>query len=444
MRLFDLRTSLVIVLLCLPLLFIPKINLMTFDGETAGLRMDDLILLGFALILFWAHFGLRKKLFDIEWWVLILTVFSLFSFGLNRIFVGLGWLQVDAKIFYCVRILEYFLFFYVGAMASRFTYFSTKNIIWAFFLWNVAFILMQKFGLIGTWTSWGYSTNSSYRTAGISSFPSEMGALLNLIFCYLIFDKTQNPRIAHLLPSGLRKFMALSYTYTMFLICSIFVIFTGSRIAIVALILPFLAKLKEEVNFRKISTLIIAIPLFAGAAVLLTLLIQNTYSVVERSVGLLSMSNIDLVYEVWDNIALDVDPVGHESVALGDQDVSWWIRIHKWCHALKIYVIHPECWLQGVGPGFATGALDGGFLRVLTEYGIIGSYIYFKLFQVIWRQNQQLKWVVIAFLFNMIFFDAYLAYKPMVLIFFMSGSAYARKLREEEMNTNKLVHEYAI
>lgn len=428
MRLFDLKTSFIILMLCLPLLFIPKINLVNFSGETAGIRIDDIVLLSFSLILFWAHFGLRKKVYDIERWVLALTAFSFLSFGLNRIFVGLGWLHVDAKIFYCIRMLEYFLFFYIGAMAIRFSYFSARNVIWAFFLWNLVIILLQKAGLMGTWSSWGFTWNASYRTAGIASFPSEMGALLNLMFCYLIFDESRRPNSVNILPGPLRKFLSASYVYWMFLICAILVIFTGSRIAIVALLLPFLVKLKDEISFRKVSSLIIAIPLVAVGVIVMIFLIQNTYSIAARSYGLISTANFDLIIKVWENIALDHDPIGNESVAMGDYDMSWWMRIHKWCYALKIYYLNPECWLQGVGPGFAMGGLDGGFLRILTEYGIIGSYMFYKLFQVIWRQSRQMKWVLIAFFFNMIFFDAYLAYKPMVMIFFMSGCAYAEKV----------------
>ena len=42
--LFDKRLAALLSLLCLPLLFLPKVNLLRFSGETAGLRIDDLLL----------------------------------------------------------------------------------------------------------------------------------------------------------------------------------------------------------------------------------------------------------------------------------------------------------------------------------------------------------------------------------------------------------------
>ena len=50
-------------------------------------------------------------------------------------------------------------------------------------------------------------------------------------------------------------------------------------------------------------------------------------------------------------------------VKFENYDMSWWMRIQKWCYALKMYVMHPISYLQGVGPGFATPALDGGFVE---------------------------------------------------------------------------------
>jgi hypothetical protein len=116
---------------------------------------------------------------------------------------------------------------------------------------------------------------------------------------------------------------------------------------------------------------------------------------------------------------------------MGSYDASWWMRIHKWAYALKLYCLHPECWLQGIGPGFAMAALDGGFLRILTELGIIGCVLYGRLFYLIASQTTQLYWMMVAFMLNMVFFDVYLAYKPMSLLFLIAGYAYATKAKSE-------------
>lgn len=425
MRFFDRKTSLLIVLFCLPLLFLPKINLIKFGGESAGIRIDDLILVCFALILFWAHFGLEKPLRRIEWWMIGIIAASFFSYILNRIFVSLNWLHVDAKLFYCVRLFEYFLFFYIGIMASQF--FRISTVVRAFFIWNMAIMILQKVGLMGMWSVDGFSNDATYRVTGIASFPSEMGALLNIIFCFLIYDQSQRPKIIRMFPPIVRKFIDMTFLYWVFLLFAVLVIYTGSRVAVAALVLSLLFKLKEELSFRSPITLFFSIVFIVVGAFMMFYLIMSTYSILHRSMGLISLANFELAAEVWEHIDLSHDPIGNESVAAieGAYDMSWWMRIHKWCYALKIYYLHPECYLQGVGPGFAMGGLDGGFLRILTENGLIGCFLYWMFFREISKMSKQLKWMMVAFCVNMVFFDVYLAYKPMTLLFLVTGYAYS-------------------
>ena len=121
-------------------------------------------------------------------------------------------------------------------------------------------------------------------------------------------------------------------------------------------------------------------------------------------------------------------PPGHEVVTPETYDASWWIRIHKWIFAAKSFFYNPECYLQGLGPGFCGAALDEGLLRIIVEYGIVGTFLFWKFFSSLAKISLQTRWMVIAFLINMIFFDAYLAYKAMSLLLFASGYAYRRKL----------------
>lgn len=438
MRLFDKSFSFGLVICGLPLLFLPKINLISLGaGETAGIRVDDILLVFLFLIIGWAHFSLHKRMSAIEKWLFGIVAFSLFSFSLNRTFVAQGGLHVNSNIFYCLRLAEYFVFFYIGAMALSF--FRLSAIIKTFLIWNLGFMLLQKAGWVGQFSFSGYVASAEDRVVGIASFPSEAGMLLNLIFCFLIYDEEKNRRLSHLLAPDIRSFFEQTRIYWLFLICSVLVVITGSRIAIVALAIPFLFRLKGQLNRRFLGTWVFAI-LFVSLGVALTAaMIQNTASVAMRSAGLLSWKNFDLIGMVWER--LDVfDPIDNEVVKYEAYDMSWWMRIHKWCYALKIYYLHPECWLQGVGPGFATAALDGGFLRILTEYGLIGSFFFWKLFSHIYRQSVQLRWMIIAFAFNMIFFDVYLAYKPMSLLFFVSGYTWAKAYAGHPVAIRQAIH----
>ncbi len=148
MLFFDRKFSSILLFISLPLLFLPKLNLISVDvEETAGLRIDDFVLLFIGVILMWAHILSRQKLYQVEFWILSITTFSIFSFLTNRLLVSLGILAMDAKIFYSLRLLEYFLFFYIGAIAYQ--HFSDRVIVKAFFLWNILLMILQKFQLAG-------------------------------------------------------------------------------------------------------------------------------------------------------------------------------------------------------------------------------------------------------------------------------------------------------
>lgn len=429
MRFFDQKLSFVLLLITLPLLFLPKINLLALDpGETAGLRVDDLILFLFGSFLMGFHGLSHQRLFKIESWVLLITALSLISFLTNRLFVSLGFLHMDAKIFYVVRLMEYFMFFYIGAIASR--HMKGAVIIRAFFLLNLFLMALQKLSLAGGILATGYHADVSVRVQGIASFPSEMGLLLNLLFCYMIYDDSGPSKFLNLFHSPHVKYLLRKiYPYAMFCLFGVFVIFTGNRISILALIICFLFRLKSEFSFRSAvswSMLTFLIPLvIAGTA----FIILQTAGVYERSFDLFSWKNFELIEIVWDKIDLTKAPLGNEIISSEHYDMSWWIRIQKWLFAIKCYLMNPECYLQGLGPGFCGAALDGGILRIVVEYGVIGSVLFWKFFASLYRLNVQTKWMVIAFAINMIFFDAYLAYKTMSLLLFSCGYIFEHQHR---------------
>lgn len=431
-QVLDRRSALLMLAISLPLLFLPKINLVHFDQETAGLRLDDLILLGFSLVCFWANFAIRKKLSDIEVSLFAIVGFSLFSFSINRMLFAADIMPVRSSFFYCFRILEYFLFFYIGSLAFRFC--RIEAIVKAFFVWNLLLMLLQKLQIVGIFSVEGYIAKPDDRMLGIASFGSEIGLLLNLLFCFLIYQpKIAQARFLSISPE-LKRFTRVIYPYLLLLLFIFLVVLSGARMAIFALFVSFILCLKELIDWKKPSTYFLPLITLAVGIGLMIFALYNASGIVERSKGLLSFSNFELISTVWDNIALEYDPIGKESVRQGLHDTSWWMRIHKWCYVLKIYWLHPESWLQGVGPGFAMPALDGGYLRILTELGLIGCVLYGRLFYLIAIQTPQLYWMMIAFLLNMLFFDVYLAYKPMSLLFLIVGYAYASKANQKNIN----------
>lgn len=403
--LFDKKSTAWILLFLLPLLFLPKINIIKFsESETAGLRIDDLLLFSFLPIIIWARIAISHPLIKIEKLFGLFVFFSFLSYGINKLLVVERFLNVESNLLYALRPIEYFLFFYLGLLLT--SYFSLNSLMnWLFGVY-AAVMCAQKIGWLGQFTQNGYSNQVDGRILGLASFPSEMGALLNLFFCYILHA---NP-----LRSPLKNF-------AIFLFFGFLTNLTGSRIALFGLIVAYGAYLLFSSRQSILKTALF----FMIGSVFILLAITSNPEVIERSKGLASVKNIDLIERVWNAIETHYDPCGNEVIKqnLASNDTSWWIRIHKWCRALKIYLQHPGCYLQGIGPGFATPALDGGFLRLLVENGLIGVFLFCTLLKTIARENRPLKWMVFLFCFNLIFFDAYLAYKPMTLLFIVYGAS---------------------
>jgi len=425
MRIFDKKSSLILLLFTIPLLFLPKINLIGFADETAGIRIDDLALFLFSGIILWAVFQIQRNFSPYEKAILAITCFSFISFFANRILVFSNIIDLDSKIFYCIRLFEYFFFFYIGALYARL--FSLDRLVFAFFLWNAVLMCMQKARLIGGMLNGHYFADVSNRVQGIASFPSEMGYILNLLFAYFAFSDSLKQNFKRLFPYRIQPFMEMLYLYFIFLIFAYLTLLTGNRISVLAIGICFLAKAWMEWQTHSPK---IRVTVFLCSAMLLLAIVQFTLSsddLMTRSSNLLSFKNLNAVSDVWDKIDLTRTPIGQENDNLQGlgYDESWWMRAHKWIYILKKFIETPQCYLQGLGPGVAFLALDGGYLRILVEYGLIGSLLFIYFFYLIYRQNPQLKWMIIAFLINMVTFDVYLAYKPMSLIFLISGYTYA-------------------
>ena len=363
---------------------------------------------------------------SLELWLFSIVFFSFISFLINAFLVDMGYIQVKAKIFYVVRIIEYFLFFYIGCMASQF--FSLNSIIKSFLVINIIVMTMQKLGMVGRLTGFGPQVIDTSRVSGLASFPAEMGALLNIMFCYLLLNPTKRISFFSIkLPPALIILINKTRNFRLLLLFLFLIALTGARIAIVATLAMFICyQLTEKRKnfFRFAATISIILLLVVPTTIYF---IVNTDTLIARSTGLLSFNNLGLITGVWNNIDLNIDLYDNIHLEKGDYDMSWWMRAHKWCYALKLYFLHPECYLLGVGPGAYSAALDGSILRILTENGIMGIFCYGMLFKSISNQSRTVKWVIIAFFINMIFFDIYLAYKPMALLFLLAGySAYTK------------------
>jgi hypothetical protein len=400
------------------LLFVPKINLISFRDETAGIRLDDFIILAvFSLLLC----GWIVKLdFDID-------PVPAVGFAVVAIFCTSNLINAGhSNILYSLRLVEYILFFWSGK------YFIRRGCDFPLLVKlligiNCGVIFLQSVGIIGGFTAYGYESPVG-RPFGIStSYPGEMAPFLNLLFAALVFG-TKTPA----------RFW---YWCTLTGVC---IFLTGSRSAILAHCLLILAYLYQQ--SRSKSAFVLRMTAISGFLVAVLVVIPNPVS--ERSSDLFSRQNLDTFRDLYDAIPVDrqFSGVSGGGGAPGDApegvDVSWYIRGFKWAQVVKTMSVESwTVWIFGVGPGTLGPALDGGWLRLVSETGAVGTVAFLFLMRKISNLSIACSMSVLALAVNMLMVDSQNAYKVMVFLFFLAGTQIgqqSKQARASELTNSKL------
>ncbi|WP_409158955.1 hypothetical protein [Pectobacterium sp. B2J-2] len=384
------------------LFLIPKINIISIGNYNAGIRIDDFII-ALWICVFMLSYALRGRILvrviDFKYYKFI--IFMLIGTCFSLLFSGQG------SIIFPFRFIEYFAFFIMGVyLAKKGTYITgmMKSILYL----NIISSLLQFSGVIGGFTVTGYSNDVSSRVIGLTSGPWELGVLLNFITCYFLSSKAGN-----------------AYKYTVFFSCLFVIFLSGSRMSFVAqmfLMVYYILKTSSAIGIMKkvfIFTPFIIISFFYLAE----------SSIAERSVNLFSIENIRELPETYRATTLvNGNPDWMKFGVLGgdDVDASWAIRSMKWVYAVKLFLSNPVYLFSGVGAGTFGNALDGGWLRMLTECGVIGLLLFVSFMNANKKSGLNNKLIFWAFSINMIMIDIYMSYKVMSFMLFIFGYTYIR------------------
>lgn len=391
----------------LALFILPKINIIGVDGFNAGLRIDDALILIMASLIFGTKMINRKapplSPFEKKFFIFLLAISVgtlINSVGYNR-----------GTILFPIRFAEYFIFFYLGRIFFSAGY-SLKSMMTVVFTVNVTTALLQYAHVIGGFTVRGYTPDVSERVVGITSGPWELGVLLNFICCFFLVNEK----------SSLKK-------YAVLIIATAVILLNGSRMSLVAQAAITLAYFISASSI----TSILKKSLFLIPAIIVAVAVFDGSEVSNRSESLASWDNIESLTSSYSNVQLkDEVPTWDELGVLkgGDLDTSWSMRGIKWIYAIKLFLSSPLFVLFGVGSGAFGNALDGGWLRILTEWGIIGSATFVTFFLLIKNLNATMRLMTIAFAVNMIMIDIYMSYKVMSFIIFCAGYFYKKQTKK--------------
>jgi O-Antigen ligase len=404
-----------IIVLGVAMLFMPKMNIVSISGQSAGIRIDDaLLFVIFGLLVAGALLARKPTMNGIESIVFILIAYMLLSNLVNLQMFG------RSTLLHPLRYLEYFLFFYIGQYFFDARY-SVARLLYALLLVNVILIVLQGFAIIGGFSSAGFSEDVSVRAIGLTGGPWELGAILNFCLAILLFDRNT--------VGGLKlRIFLIACT-------SALVVLTGSRMPALAhifLIAYFVYWQSPNKTYFLRNAAIIG-----GLLLLAIILIPNPLT--ERSESLFSMTNIEQFKNQYSNASVPGEKFEDwPEMSPADEytDPSWLTRVARWIIAIKTWTNSPLTWFVGVGPGNWGPALDGGWLRVMSEWGLFGLSIFLVFLYRIAHISRATFAMVVAVAINMLFIDIHLAYKAMSLFFFFSGYAY-NKARANPEGVNK-------
>jgi hypothetical protein len=416
------RSSLGLLILVTLVLVIPKINLVSFGPyEGAGLRIEDFLILTFFVLLgpiwFWyARAATRTEV----------AFFLFFTVSVVSLLANLAFDR--GSILYALRIVEYWALFYAGVLASRFGI-ANKVLGWLLVL-NCIAVGLQYFHLIGGWSN-GVFVENLTRPTGLTNGAYEAPFVVGLISVFLI------------------RQLAGWWLYGSIMLATSAILMTGARIVIfgylIAVLLSFLPKRRYSMFRRRRRVLA---PLSALAIVTVISLFAAP-QVFERFGGLANFKLISMevaeIYlraggerngasgEDFKRTQLTLRTQGVKSYIEDElslsADLSLLVRTNKWFWGIKSFFNQNVLmYFVGVGPGTMGNALDGGFLRILIETGVLGTlaFVYF-LYCVVRIDRERLLPVVIFFILCNLVIDYYLASKPMMTLLFIIGIALATR-----------------
>lgn len=406
--------------LCI-LILIPKINIVPIVKGSAGLRIDDFVILYCFIIIVYillkknnaiSQIALVKKYLYFSLYVIISSIIIKITFN-------------TGDLFYAFRYLEYFPFLVCGFYSARFQ--KARKTIILFFLINSVVAVLQYFSLVGGFSASGFSVDVSNRPIGTTGGPWELGCAANLYCAY--FAAQQKKRQSTKFYWG-----GLIWGWT-----TIITLLTKSRTAIAAQVYGFFVVDKKNIR----SQLILLVTIFFG----LVLVYSNfniINGVIKRSEYLFNNDNLKVFFNQFNVVVPEHAKI---TMPLGDigahGDLSWLYRVNKWTYAIKFWGQNVLFVFFGVGAGAWGPALDGGLLRVLTENGLIGSLLLGMFFFSAIKNGGVQRAVTIMFIINMLLIDMQLAYKAASLLLFILGAEeyhiYYEKNKLSELNADRIV-----
>jgi len=388
-------------------------------GE-AGLRVDDLlIVLAFALLI------VRGDLFRIprSGALRVYLVFILINLCSTVWNAGMGRVPFVYSTLFSIRLVQYLVFYYIGYALME----SGVNV------WRglrvYLYVLCVVVPLQVAYIIPGVNRFGSGRGSGNTNGPYELATVAAFFLCYFAFQR--------------RKWLGAAASLAILLL-------TVSRITIVGTILSFAWRLLRQ-RRAKLNLLVLGpVTMVATIAIGMVLLMPiwggnapatsgsveyaSKDSLSTRFQSALTLLKFDDAHalldaapvystaqDYFDGAFLDATVFGR----LSDLDSSGVIRSYRWATLIKSTANSFDSILIGMGPSFGSAAVDGYFVRVFVESGVVGLTCFFLFLRALMKRKVEAFGAFPAFVVILMvtacFIDIFTSYKTMILLWLWHG-----------------------
>jgi hypothetical protein len=382
--------------------------------KEAGARVDDILIVLALLIL-----AIRRDLFRIRPSTPFKYYLAFVSAGLvSAVWNGVvGRVNFVYSLLFVLRLVEYMVFYFLGFRIAKCGFRLSRPLT----VYIIALAIVIPLQMIGVIPVPGALTAG--RATGNTNGPYELAIVAAFLLCYLGFQQKK------------RLNGALSV---------VFIVLTASRITSAATFLTLFKAYFRRSGPRRWSTVIIttvtvvAVSLgggwlwisgFHAGSDAESYTITNRLSSMNPQVlgeAAVSVYKIIPMYNTSDEYIRGqfLEATG-DSGQLGEEDVSSLIRVFRWTSLIRSTLADVDSCIIGLGPSFGSAAVDGYYVRLFIETGIVGLSLFLRFAKALVSVRTDallyFREYVLILLITACFIDIFTSYKAMILLWLWHG-----------------------
>ena len=393
----------------------PKINIISIPGSRTGIRFDDIFFGIYFIFLIkniikngFKYYGKFSNIVK----VFIICVISFFISNVLGFFNGN--VKIMLSTLHLVRKIQYFLLIFAGYdLAKLLDKEKFEKILKIVIIFHIGFVILSLFKII---PDIGFLIDRISNDRAYSTFsgPYELAGFLLLPVPFLLMNLIKE-----------KKYINLFYI----VMCFIGIYLSESRISLLAFIIIIFITLYFKVIKNKSLKLILPLVVL----ILGILLFINPLHIkkLDRFSSVNISSFITTTKDAWNSTNYNFYKENgyiyyKQEVTNSTNDLSFAMRISKWTTLIKESLKTP---LFGMGLSVAGEAMDGSFVRLFCETGIIGLILWLFLLATIIKESKILKeedrWIIkmmiLSLIIGSLFIDIFEASKIMMIFWFIIG-----------------------